>query len=111
MLLNYTTRTPVEQTVSEIQKNLSGFGVTAMMTEYDGPEISALSFRLNIDGKPMGFKLPCNWRAVQMIFKKKNANRKKRNGRLEDKIDESDAQAQRTAWRIIKDWVVAQLAL
>ena len=111
MLLNYTTQTPTEQTISEIQKMLAGHNVTAFMTEYDGPQVSSVSFKINIDDKPMGFKLPCNWRAVQEIFKQKNANRKRRNGRLEDRIDESDAQAQRTAWRIIKDWVEAQLAL
>lgn len=111
MLLNYTTQTPIEQTVAEIQKMLSRHNVTAMVTEYDGPHVSSVSFRISIDGKPMGFKLPCNWRAVQQIFKEKNANRKRRNGRLEDKVDESDEQAQRTAWRIIKDWVEAQLAM
>jgi hypothetical protein len=58
MLLNYTTTIEPEQTISEIQKLLSRHGVTAMMTEYDGPQVSAVSFRMNIDGKPMGFKLP-----------------------------------------------------
>jgi len=39
MLLNYTTTVDPEQTIAEIQKLLSGYGVTAMMTEYDGPQI------------------------------------------------------------------------
>lgn len=111
MLLNYTTDTPVEKTIVEIQGLLAGHNVSAIMTEYEGPQVSALNFQIKINDKPMGFRLPCNWRAVQQIFKIKNANRKRRNGRLEDKIKDSDEQAQRVAWRIIKDWVEAQLAL
>src|SRR3954452_11629560 len=105
-LLNYTTKIEPEQTIGEIQKMLSKHGVTAMMTEYDGPQVSAVSFRLNIDGKPRGFKLPCNWRGVREIFKKPDHARK-----LRCRFDERDDQAVRTAWRIIKDWVEAQLAL
>ncbi len=110
-LLNYTTSKPVEDTVLEIQKILSGFGVSAMLTEYDGPQVAAVSFRIQVAGKATSFKLPCNWRAVQQIFKQKNANRVRRNGRLEDKMKEEDEHSQRVAWRIIKDWIEAQLAM
>lgn len=111
MLLNYTTSVSVEESVLEIQKMLSTHGVTAMMTEYDGPRVSGVSFQIKMNGKPIGFKLPCNWRAVQQIFILKNSNRKRRNGRLEDKIKEDDEHSTRVAWRIIKDWVEAQLAM
>ncbi len=111
MLLNYTTDTPTEKTVAEIQKLLSLHNVSAIMAEYDGPQISALSFKMVIDDKPMAFKLPCNWRAVKEICRQKNNNRKRIHGRLERLIDDSNEQAQRVAWRIIKDWVEAQLAL
>lgn len=69
-LLNYTTIIDAEQTIGEIQKLLSGYGVQAMMTEYDGPQVTAVSFKLNIDGKSVGFKMPCNWRAVRGVFNK-----------------------------------------
>lgn len=110
-LLNYTTDTSVEKTVADIQKLLSGHNVSAIMTEYEGPQISALNFKIDINGKPMAFKLPCNWRSVKEILRKKNGNRKRVRGRLERLVDDSDEQAQRVAWRIIKDWVEAQLAL
>lgn len=104
-ILNYTTSIDSEQTISEIQKMLSRHGVTAMMTEYDGPQVSAVSFRLNIDGKSIGFKLPCNWRAVREIFNEQGITS------VKHKDKNLDNQAVRTAWRIIKDWVQAQLAL
>lgn len=102
-LLNYTTKIDPEQTISEIQKMLSKHGVTAMMTEYDGPHVDSVSFRMNVKGQPMGFKLPCNWRAVLEIFKKDTKARKR--GCV------NDAQAIRTAWRIVFEWIRAQLAL
>lgn len=102
-LLNYTTSIAPEQTISEIQKMLARHGVAAMMTEYDGPQVAAVSFKMMVDGKPMAFRLPCNWKAVIEIFKKQ-----RRRGRITPQVEQ---QAVRTAWRIIKDWVEAQLAL
>lgn len=105
MLLNYTTTIDSEQTIGEIQKALSKYGVSAMMTEYDGQQVSAVSFQLNIDGKKMAFKMPCNWRAVRAVFDEQGI----RTVKHRDK--NLDNQAIRTAWRVIKVWVEAQLAL
>jgi hypothetical protein len=102
-LLNYTTKIEPEQTIGEIQRMLSKHGVMAMMTEYDGAYVSAVSFKMNIKGKPMSFKLPCNWRAVLEIFK--NDAGAKRRGCV------NEEQAIRTAWRVIKVWMDSQLAL
>lgn len=102
-LLNYTTKIGAEQTIGEIQKMLSKHGVMAMMTEYEGQNVSAVSFKMDVQGKPMGFKMPCNWRAVRQIFKEDPSIR---NTRLN-----SDEQAIRTAWRIIHTWVKSQVAL
>lgn len=106
-ILNYTTKIDAEQTIGEIQKMLSRHGVSAMMTEYEGPNVSSVSFQLTIDGKKMGFKLPCNWRAVREIFKKQGIT----GGSVRHPDHNVDNQAIRTAWRIIAEWVGAQLAL
>lgn len=105
-LLNYTTEKEPEATIGEIQRMLSRYEIQAMMTEYDGPQVAAVSFKLNISGKSMGFRLPCNWRAVLEIIKEPHH---RRNLRLRKTTIEH--QAVRVAWRIIKDWVEAQLAL
>lgn len=107
MILNYTTSIDAEQTIGEIQKRLSAYGVQAMMTEYDGPHVSAVSFKLNIEGRSMGFKMPCNWRAVREVFNKQGVTRAK----IKHRDRNLDAQAIRTAWRVIKVWVDAQLTL
>jgi hypothetical protein len=105
-LLNYTTIIPPEQTIGEIQKLLSRHNVKAMMTEYDGQNVSAVSFQMEISGRLMGFKLPCNWRAVREIFNNAEHARK-----LKCSLENRDEQAIRTSWRVIKAWIEAQLAL
>jgi hypothetical protein len=60
---HYTTEIEPEQAISEIQKMLSRQGVSAMITEYDGPRVSAVSFLIKVDGQPTGFRLPCNWKS------------------------------------------------
>lgn len=104
-ILNYTTIIEPEQTIAEIQKMLSRFDVSAMMTEYEGRQVSAVSFQINADGKKMGFKLPCNWRAVRVVFDEQGIRS------VKHKDKNLDNQAIRTAWRVIFEWMRAQLAL
>lgn len=102
-LLNYTTKIEPETTIGEIQKMLSKHGVTAMMTEYDGPTVSAVVFKMNIKGQSMGFRLPCKSDAVLEVLKNDPLSKVRYFANPE--------QARRIAWRVIKDWVEAQLAL
>lgn len=114
-LLNYSTYKKPEETLAEIQSILSEWGVQAVMTEYDGRQVSAVAFKMQVGAHPMSFRLPCNWRAVHEVLKAHNKNRKHKGTgyarRLERKIDDSEAQAISVAWRIVKDWVEAQMAL
>lgn len=111
-LLNQTTEIPAEQTIGEIQKMLSSHGVMSMMTDYDGPYVSAVSFRMNINGTIITFRLPCNWRAVLEIFN--NAQGEPRFSdpkKIASILERRKDQAIKTAWRIIHTWTKAQLAL
>jgi hypothetical protein len=102
-LLNYTTKIPAEQTISEIQRMLTKHDVSAMMTEYDGPHVSSVSFQIKMNAKPIGFRLPCNWHAVLEVLKK--------DARAKSRGFANEPRAIKTAWRIIFEWVRAQLAL
>lgn len=108
-LLNYTSSIEPEITISEIQKMLSRHGVTAMMMQYDGPQIAAVAFEIKVSGKPISFRLPCNWRAIKQMFDEDPNMRK--NARMKKGETTWENQAVRTAWKIIRDWVQAQLAL
>lgn len=111
-LLNYTTKIDADKTAQEIAKELSMHGARAVLTEYDPVEglVTAISFKINVDGNDIGIKLPCDWRPVYEIISKdrKLPWDKERKEKI---MSDMKAQSVRTAWRIVKDWVEAQMAL
>lgn len=114
-LLNYTTKIDPDKTAQEIAKCLSTHGAKAVLTEYDevNNTVSSISFKIALDGKEISFRLPCSWKPVYEILKKQKGTTRNiwdedRKRRLESDME---LQAVRTAWRIVKDWVEAQMAI
>jgi hypothetical protein len=106
-LLNYTTSVPAEKTVSEIQSALAKAGARSVLHEYDGfGHVAAISFRIQTQFGEIAFRLPANIEAVQRILKKQALT-----GKIRRRYADDIEQATRTAWRILKDWLTAQLAL
>lgn len=103
-ILNYTTQIDPDKTAAEIAKCLSMHGAQAVLTEYDPKEsyVTALSFQITIGDRKMGFRLPCDWKPVLEILE--------RDPKVPHRLV-SQSQAVRVAWRIVKDWVEAQMAL
>src|SRR5205823_4492542 len=103
-LLNYTTEVAAERTVAEIQKKLAQAGASQVLHGYDREgNLSELSFRIKTQFGEMAFRLPANIEAVQAILQ-----RQFRSGRSKFTTKEH---AGKVAWRILKDWTEAQLAL
>lgn len=102
-ILNYTTTIKAEKTVAEIQAKLGKAGAQAVMVEYDTDgDIKALSFRLDYMGQMIMFHMPARIERIQKVLNKDpKVPRKLKNWH----------QANRVGWRIVKDWVEAQLAL
>lgn len=104
-LLNYSTTIDVHKTLGEIQKILVTHGARKIMQDYDEKgQINALCFSISTPDGERGFKLPANVPAMYEILKKQ-----KQAGKIKIPIDY--AQAERVAWRIIKDWIEAQMAI
>ncbi len=101
-ILNYTTTISPIKTVGEIQEILARAGVTAVQLEYAGGEPTAVKFRIAIQDRFLDFRLPSRWQGVHKTLTR-DTNIEKRY--------RSEEQAKRVAWRIIKDWVEAQIAL
>ncbi len=99
-ILNYTTKVKTEKTAGEIQAMLVKAGAQAIMNEYDNGVISSISFRMTTPHGVISFKLPAN---IQGVFKSLKAETEPRYQTME--------QASRVAWRIVKDWTEAQLAM
>lgn len=102
-ILNYTTTVDALKTVGEIQALLSQHGARSITTDYDdNGNVSAVAFVLLIEGVPLSFRLPANVDGVlKAMFKAKGCP-----SRLCTRL-----QARRVTWRILKNWLEAQLAL
>lgn len=100
-----TTKIEPSKTVFEIQRALGEYGATAILTEYEGREVSALSFKIFANGQQIPFILPCRWNPVLEVL-----NSRRKNKRVTKRPDDV-LQAKRVAWRQILRWVQAQMAL
>lgn len=112
MLLNYTTKIDADKTAQEISKCLSLHGAKAVLTEYDEAtqSVKAISFMISMGDQEIKFRLPCDAEPVYQILAKESKT-KNWDSRYEKIHAELRMQAVRTAWRIVKDWVEAQMAL
>lgn len=106
-LFTYTTQIEASKTISEIQENLVAHGAKSVMANYtDYGTIEALSFMIiTPEKKVMAIRLPCDPKPVLKVLEQQNRERKVPNNLV------SEAQALRVAWRIVKYWVEAQMAL
>lgn len=114
MLLNYTTKIDPDKTAAEIAKILSTHGASAVMTEFDPTDgyVTALSFKVKIGGKEIAFRLPSDWNPVYAILTKGKKPRYAYDPASKKQFEnEWQQQSKRVAWRIVKDWVEAQMAL
>jgi len=104
-LLNYRTKIDPDKTATEIAKCLSMHGASAILTDYTDGILSAISFKIRLHQRELSFRLPCDWRPVLAVLEQQVRQGKIRRSAA------NDLQAVRTAWRIVKDWVEAQMAL
>lgn len=96
---NYTTTIDVYKSLGEIQAALASHGARRIMVEYDGAgQPTGVMFGIETIGGNRGFLLPANVDGVRAIFNRQ-------------KVKAKDGQAERTAWRNIRDWVLAQMAI
>lgn len=96
---NYTTTIDVHKSLGEIQVALSGHGARKIMLDYDeNGQPVGIAFGIETPMGPRGFLLPANVAGVQAVFDRQ-------------KIKAQPGQADRTAWRNVRDWVMAQMAI
>lgn len=101
-ILNYSTQIEPARSALQIQELLGKKGAKSVSVQYEKGEATAIFFSIDVHGQPINFRLPSNWQGVHAVMK---ADRK-----LGWKM-KAPEQAKRVAWRIVKDWVEAQLAI
>lgn len=109
--LNYTTRIPATQTAGECQAILAAAGASAVAVEYTDKQPAGLAFRLDTPHGRRSFTLPVNVDGIQAVLAKAEragefARLKKAGGAYSNR-----QHAANVAWRVVKDWLEANLAL
>jgi len=101
-ILNYTTEVAVSRTVGQVQGVLVEAGARAIMAEYDDVgNVTGMSFVVDGQFGRQGYTLPVRAERVLTVLTR-------------DKVPRrycTPEHAERVAWRILKDWIEAQLAL
>ena len=96
---NYTTKVDQNRTVSEVQALLAAKGARSIRVDYDEKGLpAALAFMVKWREQEVPFRLPVNWEGVAATLKR-------------DRRKVDDARARDVAWRIVKDWCAAQMAI
>lgn len=123
-LKNYTSEVPVTQTIYRIEQVLIKCGVSGIAKEFKcvNGEVRAITFKIN-GQPPIQVRLPVDvdaaWSALWMDY----ANGDKltpdgqriawlvSSGRKKKCKTDFRQQAERTAWKIIQDWVEVQMSM
>ncbi len=104
-ILNYTTTVDAYKTASEIEYMLMRHNVKSIMKDYDGERIVSMSFLIDTGSRKVPVKMPVRTDECLRVLKKEKQSSPRK--QIKDTID----QAERVAWRILKDWVEVQMAL
>lgn len=101
-ILNYTTSVPASRSIGQVQNLLVKGGARAIMSEYDDRGLAnGISFAVETPFGQRSFTLPVNAEKVEAVLKKQRVQPRYR----------TPEHAERVAWRILKDWLEAQLAI
>lgn len=100
-IANYSTTVTALKSIGEIQGILVARGAKAIIMNYDDTgEPVGLSFLIKTQFGDMPFRLPANTELVQKVLNRQRV-----------RTSVTREMASRVAWRILKDWVRAQMAI
>lgn len=109
-LKNYTTETSADVSIARIERLLVDAGAAGIAKEYKAGRVDALVFKFPLEhGRMVVIKLPANVAACQEFMWKQHCDTRSSRSRRTDK--DFLPQAERTAWRIMQDWVEVQVSL
>lgn len=104
-LLNYTTEVTADKSVSQIMAILIAHGARSIMSQYDNGKVVAIAFQIQTREGLLRIRLPAKPDVVRDVLWRQYQESKIR------RTYTSPEHAERVAWRIVKDWVEAQMAI
>lgn len=104
-LKNYTSTVPAITSMGRIEQCLVKAGATDISKKYGDGVCKAITFRMPVNGQPLFFQLPAKVdKCFDVLWKEVKRPQP-------DTKAKTHAQAERTAWKIISDWVDIQLSM
>lgn len=104
-LKNYTSTVPVERSVAQIERRLVAHGAHDILKLYEDKKLTGIAFITTIEGQKIPFRIPAR---VENVRKSMVSSLKRpRKG----SVDRASDQAERTAWKLLADWVDIQVSL
>jgi hypothetical protein len=103
---NYTSSVSADKSILDIERILIGMGARNIAKEYDGfGKVDAISFSIPRGEGVVPFKLPAKRDAIKKLFLKQYRRPSK------NQEEQCAAQADRTAWKNMKEWVELQATM
>jgi len=103
---NHTSTVTASVSMGKIERNLVLAGARDIMKRYDANgNCIAIAFVLPVDGKQLTFQLPCRKDVIEKLFLAEYTRPTARSFEI------AYEQAERTAWKIISDWVEIQITM
>jgi hypothetical protein len=104
-ILKYRTDIPADKTAAEIQRMLARAGARSVQVDYLAGDPVTIAFRLTTPIGDEAYRLPANVDGVLRVL-----SRQADAGQVGPRFV-TRAHARDVAWRILKDWTAAQLAI
>ena len=102
---NYTSSVPADKSILQIEKILIEMGSRNISKEYEGGKVCAISFSIPYGDSVVPFKLPAKKEPIKNIFLKQYRRPSAA------QITQCEQQAERTAWKNVKEWVELQATM
>lgn len=100
---NYTSSVPADRSIMNIEKILIEMGARNIAKEYDGfGKVDSISFSIRHGEGVVPFRLPAKREPIKKLFLQSY----KRPTKVQ--ADSAGEQAERTAWKNVKEWVELQ---
>lgn len=103
---NYTSTVPMVNAIARIEHRLAQAGATDINKTYEGGKPTGMIFRIIVENQPVTFKLPAK---VDRVLNHLKMLRKKPPTKTQ--LESLKAQADRTAWKILNDWIDIQVSM
>ncbi len=102
---NYTSSVPADRSILQIEKILIEMGATNIAKEYKNSKVDSISFAIKHGESNLPFKLPARKEPIKKIFLAQYRRPS------QAQIESTEQQAERTAWKNVKEWVELQATM